>query len=47
MNFSKNDNFKLTMQPSKFTIFKRQNPVIQLCRLFVIGFKILRMAFKH
>ena len=47
MNFSKNKDFKLTMQPSKLTIFKRQNIIIQLFRLVAIGFKILKMAFKH
>lgn len=47
MTFMKNDDFKLTMQPGKFTIFKRQNVVIQFFRLLVIGFKILKMAFKH
>ena len=47
MNFSQHDGFKLTMQPNKITIFKRQNPVIQLFKLFLIGFRILRMALKH
>ena len=46
MNFTKNKNFKLTMQPNKLTLFKRQNIIIQLCRFIVIGFKILKMDLK-
>lgn len=44
--FSKNKNFKLTMQPGGFALFKRQNIIWQSFRFVVIAFKILRLLGK-
>jgi hypothetical protein len=46
MNFRENKNFKLTMQPNKWTLFTRTCIIIQLYRFIIIAFKILKMDLK-
>jgi hypothetical protein len=46
MNFRKNENFKLTMQPGKWILFMRKCIIVQLYRFIIIGFKILKMDLK-
>jgi len=46
-NFNKNKDFRLTMQPGPFALFKRQNVIWQAFRFVIIAFKILRLLGKR